>query len=118
MYLKHRINSEDREYYIEKVNKPLAKAITILALRYPEPTHDILAHPNSHRLLDMLNTYLPHDTNKYRKKMFKAMFRILIAKYEHSPNWRNPIDFLVGELFKSDWKPFNPHRQMNYWKGG
>ena len=114
--LRHEINSDNRAYYIEKVNRPLVKAIKIIGSRYPEPTMGNLVHPNSKVFLDMLNEYRKHDTNNYRRTMFEIGFKILIAKYEHSPNWRNPIDFLVMLLFQSDWKPFNPSRQMNYWR--
>ena len=105
------------DYFVEKVNEPLAKAIVILAGRYPEPTRENLVHPNSLILLDILDEYLQHDTNERRRELFKAVFRIAIAKYEHSPNYRYPIDFILKEIFVREWKPWNPNRQLNYWRG-
>ena len=113
--LKWQINSDERDYFIEKVNKPLVKAITILANRYPEPTRENLLHPNSLRLLDIRDKYLQYDTNERRRELFKAGFRILIAKYEHSPNWRYPIEFILEEIFKSGWKPRPYGHPVTFW---
>lgn len=114
--LKHEVNAHSRQFYIDKVNRPLAKAITILASRYPEPTMDNLLHPNSKRLLEMRNDYLLHDTNDHRKAIVQAVFRVVICKYEHSPNYRDVMDYLVLLLFGSGWKQLNPSRQMSQWR--
>ncbi|KKM30270.1 hypothetical protein LCGC14_1566130, partial [marine sediment metagenome] len=46
-FLKPLINKVNRDYFIEKVNEPLVRAITLLANRYPEPTRINCYHPNT-----------------------------------------------------------------------
>lgn len=114
--LREYINVTMRDYFMEKVNRPLLKALIILGNRYPEATHDNITHPNSHRLVDMKDRYLQYDTHPRRRAAFGAAFRIGIAKYEHSQNYRSVIDFLIEELFKSNWKPRpygHPKRDWN-----
>ena len=89
---------------MEKVNKPLMKAGITLANRYPEPTVENLLHPNSKRLLAIRDKYMEYDTNERRKAVFGAAFRVLIAKYEHSAQYRYPIDWVIEEIIKSGWK--------------
>ena len=98
------INSDDREKYI-KVNNTLLKLITIWGNRYPEPIREELLQSNSWRLLEIRDKYLEYDTNQRRRTVFKVAFRILIAKYEHSPQYRYPIDFIIEMIMKSGWNP-------------
>lgn len=115
MYLKHQMK-EAIDYFVEKVNEPLVKAIIILGGRYPEPTRENTLHPNTHRLLDIRDRFFEHWKLGAREPLVKALFRILIVKYEHSPTWRNLLDWVIKEIPK-DWKPFNLSRQMKGWKG-
>ena len=117
--LKHIVNSDLRDYFIEKVNEPLVKAITILGGRYPEPTKENCLHPNSIRLLDIKDEiFRCWDLHGRNRILVNALFRIVIVKYEHSPNWRNLLDWLFMMVEQSGWKPFNPNRQMYLWRGG
>ncbi len=105
-FLKNEINkSERRDYYIEKVNSPLRKAAIMLANRYPEPTMENLSHLNSRKMLTIRNKYFEYEGNPYVKELLGAVFRVLIAKIEHSPNYRDRFSWLVEELIISDWKP-------------
>lgn len=113
--LKHQINSDDREYYIEKVNGPLLKAIIILGNRYPEPTMENLCHPNSKRLLAILYTYLEYEGNDRLRVLGKAVFRILIAKHEHSPNYRDRISWFFEMIDNSGWKLRSYNHPVNQW---
>jgi len=117
MILKHVINAQQRDFFIEKVNAPLVKAIIILAGRYPEPTHENVLHPNSHILLELRDEFFRCWDTGGRTMLFQALWRVLIVKYEHSPNYRNMLDWLIMMLLKSNWKPWNPTRQMSMWKG-
>jgi len=120
--LKHIVNSDRRTYFIEKVNAPLCKAITILGGRYPKPTREgvgKVVHPNSLRLIDWWEEFnqvwdLPSGLNK----LTDALWRTLITKYEHSPNWRNLLDWVMMKAGATNWKPWNPNRQMSLWIGG
>lgn len=114
--LREYINVDMRAYFMDKVNKPLLKALTILGNRFPKATKDNVTHPNSLRLVGIQDKYLQHDTNAHRRIAFGAAFKMAIAKYEHSGYYRSVIDFLVEELFKSNWKP-SEHPKKD-WKEG
>jgi len=116
-YLKHIVNSDQRDYFIERVNAPLAKAIVILGGRYPEPTKENLLHPNSQRLLEWwIEFNQVWNLPKRLKLLTDALWRVLINKYEHSPNWRNLLDWVFMKARATNWKPFNPNRQMTLWR--
>ncbi len=103
-FLKHQINRLDREYFIEKVNKPLEKAIIILGNRFPEPTRLNCFHPNSHRLFDIRDEFFKRDNNRTKKVLLEVLFRILIAKYEHSPYYAHRFDWFIEKINESGWK--------------
>ena len=104
--LKHEINSHHREYYEKEVNYPLFKAITILGNRYPDPTsgeYEIF-HPNSKRLVEILEKYKRFEGNGRVKAIIMAVARAVIDKLEHSPNWRDRIGFFAEELREGEWR--------------
>jgi len=115
--LKHIINSDRRDYIIEKVNAPLLWLIIKYANRYPEPTPENVVHPNSHRLLEFRDEFFKYWKTDRSSALYKSLWKVVIVKYEHSPNWRNMLDWLFMVVGESDWKPFNPNRQMHQWKG-
>ena len=116
-FLKHQVNSDMRDYIIEKVNRPLLKAIVILAGRYPEPTHENVLHPNSHILIDTRDEFFKCWDTRRSKPLYEALWRVLTVKYEHSPNYRYMLDWVFMMKEKSNWKPWNPNRQMSLWIG-
>ncbi len=114
--LKHEINLLNPQYYIEKVNAPLLKAITILGNRYPEPTIDNVLHPNSKRLVEIRDKYCRYEGDGRVKALVMAALRILISKIEHSPPYRDRFGWFVEELRAGEWKPraYNhPQRDWN-----
>ena len=104
------------DYFVKKVNEPLAKVMVLIANRYPEPTRENCQHPNSILLLDTRDEFFECWETNSRKPLFEALWRVLIVKYEHSQNYRNMMDWLILKL--KNWKPLNPSRQMPTWKGG
>lgn len=104
-----------RQYVIDKVKKPLKKAITALVKRYPEPTRENCLHPNTHRLFDIRDKFFEYEDNPGRKTLFEAAFKILIAEYEHDPYYRWRFDWMLEEMWKSGWEP-RPMRPMSHWK--
>lgn len=112
-----------RKYVIDKVKKPLMKAIIefskcgswlgmLIALiqivrtakRYPEPTRGNCRDPNVHRLLDIEDEFFEREDNPSRKDLFKALFRIFIAEYAHDPYYKFRVDWLKERLCKSNWE--------------
>ncbi len=116
MLIQHQVNSFKRDYIIKRVNAPLVKAMVLLARRYPEPTHDNVLYPNSHILLNIQESFKYHWYGLRRVELYDALFRVLIVKYEHSPAWRNMLDWFLMMINKSDWQEFEPDRQMVGWR--
>ena len=113
--LKHEINSNRRQFYIDKVNAPLLKAVTILGNRYPEPTADNVLHPNSKRLVEVLTKYARFEGNERVKKIILSVARVVIDKLEHSPNWRDRISFFAEELRAGEWKSRSYNHPEHDW---
>ena len=113
-FLKNEINkSGRRDYYIEKVNKPLLKALILLGKRYPEPTMENLNHPNARWLLKRLGKYLEYEGNSRVAGAVTALVRIIIVKLEHSPNYRDRISWWVEDT--EGWKPRSYNHPVNQW---
>ena len=115
--LRDHVNCVIREYIIDKVNEPLAWAIIKYGGRYPEPTHENVLHPNSHRLLDLQEEFFKRWKTRGKTKLYKALWRTLIVKYEHSPPYQWKLDWLLMRIPQLGWKPFNYNRQMFDWRG-
>ncbi len=113
--LKHEVNAWHREYYIEKVNAPLLKAITILGNRFPEPTIDNVLHPNSKRLVKIMEEYVRYEGNPRVKSIITAAARVVINKMEHSPNWRDRIFWFAEKLQEGEWKPRTLNHPEHDW---
>jgi len=113
--IKHEINALHREYYIEKVNEPLLKAITILGNRYPEPTMENVLHPNTKKLIGLGERYLRWEGNPRIAKLLKALIRIVVDKIEHSPNYRDRFSVLIELIKETDWKPRSYNHPVNDW---
>lgn len=104
-----------RQYVIEKIKKPLLKAITTLALRYPEPTMENTCVRNTARLLNIRDKFFEYENNGDRNGLFQAIWRIFICEYEHDPYYRYRIDWILEELNKSNWEP-RKIRKEQCWK--
>ncbi|KKN72892.1 hypothetical protein LCGC14_0405960 [marine sediment metagenome] len=92
-----------RQYVIDKIKKPLMKAIVTLAMRYPEATKDHTLLPKTHILIDIQNKFFEYENNKGRDALFRAMWRMFIIEYEHDGYYRDRIDWVIEEIVKSGW---------------
>ena len=106
------------DYIIRKVDAPIASIIAFYANRYPEPTRENLTYPNAQRLWDIRDKFPQYWDMRWRQPLFKAILKLLIVKYEQSPQYRNVCDWIIMMIQESGWKSFNFNRQMLGWKGG
>ncbi len=108
-----------RQYYKDKVKKPLFKAIVTLASRYKEPTREgdgQVAFENSRIRLDIQDYFLEHL--KARHSLVAAAFRILIAQCENDGFYEFLHDLYIVELLKRGWTPTERGFPMyRYWDG-
>ena len=114
-FLKHIINSDNREYYIEKVNNPLLENVTKLGFLFPEPTMENTTHPNAKRLVEIVEKYKWFEGNHRVKLIILAVARVVIDKLEHSPNWRDRIGWFGEELRAGEWKPRSLNHPEHDW---
>ncbi len=113
--LKHEVNTFHRQYYIDKVNNPLLKAVTILGNRFPEPTLDNVLHPNSKKMVGIWKKYLEYEGNLHLAQLVSAVLRTLINKIEHSPNYRDRFSWFVEQLMECGWKPRSYNHPEHDW---
>ena len=107
-----------RQFIVEKVKAPLYKAITTLAMRYPEPTKENTVFPNTRIRLEVRDEFFKHFNNDGRKPLLEAAFRILICECEHDGAYEFIHDWYITELLKRGWKPTKRGFPMwRYWKG-
>lgn len=116
LFIQEMLLSPKRKYVMDKVKKPLMKAITILAKRYPEPTRENTKAPNTKRLFDIRDKFFEYEDNKGRKPLFEAIWKIFIAEYEHDPYYRYRIDWALEEIAKSGWEPRPAGRPYGCWR--
>ena len=98
-------NRNLRDYVVDKIKTPLMKAICTLARRYPIPTQENTAHPNTRTLLEIMEAFLKYEDNPGRKPMFEALWRMLVCEYEHDSYYRSRIDFVIEKLKRYSWTP-------------
>ena len=132
--LKHEVNSHRRQFYIDKVNEPLFKAmagirkgvsfIRLLAAlleiardikRYPVPTIANVSHPNARLLLELRDRYMAYEGLGRVKVLVNLMVWLLVVKIEHSPNYADRISWWVEETPKG-WRPRLLDHPRNFWK--
>ena len=88
------------------------RAIIAFASFIPEPREKELNALNSHLILEVEDKFWEHYTFKNRIQLFKAAWKILVAMYEHAPEYRHLFDWLLEELVEmvmdGRWKPRPP----------
>ena len=77
---------------------------------------DNLQHPNSRRLLEIAQKYEQYEDYGRVKQIVMVVLRILIAKIEHSPNYRDRFSWFVEQLMLSGWKQRSYNHPVNGWK--
>jgi hypothetical protein len=131
--LKHEVNAHHRQFYIDKVNGPLVKAISVFAKgaswlgmllslieivrdvrRYPDPTMANVLHPNSKLLLSVLEKYGSFEGNNRIAEVVKVLVKVIVVKLEHCPNYRDRISWWV-EVVPKGWKPRSLNHPEHDW---
>lgn len=112
--LRHEINSTNREKYI-KANTVTMKALAFCAKLFPDPKDYIVQHPNTLRLLELLDEYNKYEGMGRRRVVINAAVRIVVDKIEHSPNWRDVFCWWVDRLRAGKWKECSYNHPVNGW---
>jgi len=112
--LKHIVNSHEREKFI-KVNDTLFNMVTPIANIFPDPRTHTIYHPNSKRLVEILDEYEEFEGNQRVLKVVTAVVRVVINKLEHSPRWRDVITWWGEKLREGDWKSRSLNHPKHNW---
>jgi len=112
-----------REYYADKVKKPLLKAITSigkgsfftrflvileiirLARKYPDPSKQTTVFNNTHIILKIIEKHNKLHKNPSRRALIDIALRVLACEVEHDGYYSFLHDWYVMELLKNEWKP-------------
>lgn len=101
--------------FIIKQKGIFQKAIIAYASSLPEPTKERTRLPNTHILIDTEEWFFNHYTNKGRKALLKAFWKIVIVENEHDGDMSDLLNAVLGKIKESDWKPRLKHPK-NWWK--
>ena len=131
--LKHDINASRRQYFIDKVNEPIYKAMEsagkaqsfvrlLVELvniardikKYPEPTLENVLHPNSKLLLETYQEYANLELFKRVEIVVWFLVKLLVIKIEHSPNYGDRASWWIEKLAPK-WKGRSLNHPRNGW---
>ena len=104
------LNLDEKRKYIILVKRYLLGFIVKLANKYPEATKENTHYHNTHVLIDIRDKFFEYEALEQRIPLFKAMWRVFIAEYEHDPWYRHRIEWIIDQIKKSDWTPRVPTR--------
>ena len=119
MQLKEDILLKRRGFFIDRVKGPLLRIIIRLANLYPEATMENTERKNTHILIDIRDRFLRYESNGHTNDLFRALWRLFIAEYDHDPYYRQRIDRVLEMIGGSDWEPRlkqRPSRVGRCWK--
>jgi len=92
-----------RQFIIDKAKKPLHKVILSIGKRWPEPTIENCAHPNSIILINIRDEFLTHQARSGRGPLLLAAFNILICIYEHDIYYRQRFNWFIKKIIEAGW---------------
>lgn len=69
-----------RQFFIDKVQKPLLDNILKLANLYPEPTNDNVVWNNTRILIKVFDEIIEYGKKSGRVELFKALKRLVVDK--------------------------------------
>ena len=98
------LQSPMRQFIIEHKGM-FEKAIIAYANCLPEVTRRNTIHPNTHLLLDFEERFFGYYTNPQRVPLWRAVFKIAEAEYEHDPEKKYLIDVIFEWVANSNWIP-------------
>lgn len=110
------LRGSTRQYVIDKIKKPMMKAIITLASRYPEPIRENTRIQNTHILLEIKDKFFECEDNPCRKALFEALWKILIIEYEHDIYYRQRIDWMLEQIIESEWDFKKKNYPEKCWK--
>jgi len=95
---KHTFGRYWYKFITDKMNRPLVYFLEHLFDRMPEPTHENVKWPLCHALIDIRDEFFQHEHNKIRGKVERAVFNIIIIKYQYDPYYHKRIDWILLKL--------------------
>ena len=112
---------EQRQFVIDKVKKPIVKALIILASRIKkEPTKQNTHKPTTHVWLDMCAWFFEHENNPGRRPLFKAIWKIFISENEHDDYYEHHIQLVLEKwleaVLEGKWPPRDLDYRLGHWK--
>lgn len=105
-----------RNYFIQKVKKPLMKALVVLSRRYPQPTKENTGNIISHSILEIFQEF--HERNSARPDMMRGAERVFVDEVEHDRVYYDMFNWILEQvilkILEGKWGLRN--NKMLYWK--
>jgi len=109
------LRSNLRDFVIKQVKAPLETAIIMAASLLPDPTKENTYHPNTHRLIELEELFFSYDTNPSKRRLLKAVWKLLIIENEHDPYYRDRFNWGVEKIVNGEWKPRSIGHPNKFW---
>ena len=98
------IRGYNRGFLTMWCKKPLRLALVAIAKKWPEPTRENSAKPNTQILFDIWEEFNKHQVvSEHTTEMFNAAFKIFICTYEAHQYYSQRFDWVMSLLLKSGW---------------
>lgn len=111
---------EQRQYVIDKIKKPIMKALVILANRLPEPTNENTILPNTQTMIRIWDKFLSMEDNAGREPLFKALKKVTVSEHEHDRYYKDRMqvwfELWMEEVLMGNWKPRSLGHPDSCWK--
>lgn len=112
------MSREKKDFAVKIVKAPLEQAIILAGSLIPEPTKQNTIHPNTWRLIDLRDDFFKHDTNRTKRKLLEAGWKIFIMAHE-DPYYRDRFNWLIemiaNMIERKEWKPRSIGHPNHYW---
>ena len=114
------ILKDRRQFFVDKVKKPLMKALITLANRYPEPTRENVKDPYALAWIDIWDKFFEMEDNPGRLPLFKAIRKVMICEPGHDPYYRDRelviLELLFEAVLEGKVKPRSLDHPQDCWK--
>ena len=109
-----------RNYFAKEVNPILRMAVNMYGKKYPEPTKENCANPDSWVLLDIWDEFFELEDNLGRDSFFKALRKITVGVLEPMDYYSERMTWFLMKLMMAyldgRWQPLLPCTPFAHWK--
>lgn len=80
-----------------------------LVKAYPDLTYENTLNTNTHTMMGITERFLKYEDNPGREPLFRAIFKLAMAKFEYDNYYASRRDFIIEEIIiailNGEWEP-------------